>query len=125
MKVPILMPDEQARCQIFEVTVRKHRLTTDVADFSAAAQRTDGFTGSDIELLVTTAYRFALRSGRSTLTAADLDAALSDFLPQARDQETIDRMTLLALDECRNKRLLPRNHEAIRADIAGRRGGRA
>jgi transitional endoplasmic reticulum ATPase len=125
VKVPILMPDEQARRQIFEVTVRKHRLTTDVADFSAAAQRTDGFTGSDIELLLTTAYRFALRSGRTTLTAADLDAALSDFLPQARDQETIDRMTLLALDECRNKRLLPRNHEAIRADIAGRRGGRA
>jgi hypothetical protein len=29
-------------------------------------------------------------------------------------------MTLLALDECRNKRLLPRNHEQIRAEIAGR-----
>jgi transitional endoplasmic reticulum ATPase len=125
MKVPILMPDEQARRQIFEVTVQKHRLATSVTDFAPAARRTEGFTGSDIELVLTTAYRFALRSGRSSLTDADLDAALSDFLPQARDQETIDRMTLLALDECRNKRLLPRNHEAIRAEIAARRPGGA
>ena len=34
---------------------------------------------------------------------------------RASDQAAIDRMTLLALDECRNKRLLPRNHEQIRA----------
>ena len=31
-------------------------------------------------------------------------------------------MTLLALDECRNKRLLPRNAEAIRREIAQRSG---
>ena len=30
-------------------------------------------------------------------------------------------MTLLALDECRNKRLLPRNHEQIRREIEARR----
>ena len=45
---------------------------------------------------------------------------LDDLLPTARDQATIDRMTLLALDECRNKRLLPRNHEAIRQEIEAR-----
>jgi hypothetical protein len=33
-------------------------------------------------------------------------------------------MTLLALDECRNKRLLPRNHEQIRAEIEARRAAR-
>ena len=38
----------------------------------------------------------------------------------ALDQASIDRMTLLALDECRNKRLLPRNHEAIRREIEAR-----
>jgi SpoVK/Ycf46/Vps4 family AAA+-type ATPase len=122
LKIPILMPDEQARRQIFEVTVRKHKLQSTIADFAPFAGRTAGFTGSDIELAVTTAWRFALRAGATTLADAHLTAALDDLIPTARDQPTIDRMTLLALDECRNKRLLPRNHEAIRREIEARAG---
>ena len=121
VKIPILMPDETARRQIFEVAVRKHKLPSTIKDFAPFAQRTDGFTGSDIELAVTTAYRFALRDGATAIADAHLTAALDDLLPTARDQASIDRMTLLALDECRNKRLLPRNHEQIRAQIEARR----
>ena len=84
------------------------------------ARRTAGFTGSDIALAVTTAYRFSLRDGAKAVTAAHLDAALDDLLPTARDQAAIDRMTLIALDECRNKRLLPRNADAIRKEIEAR-----
>lgn len=121
VKIPILMPDERARAQIFEVTLRKHRIPSAVADFPGLAKRTAGFTGSDVELAVTTAWRFALRDGATALGDKHLAAALDDLLPTARDQATIDRMTLLALDECRNKRLLPRNADAIRAEIAARR----
>jgi AAA+ superfamily predicted ATPase len=121
VKIPVLMPDETARRQIFEVLVRKHRLTSTIADFGPYAARTDGYTGSDIELALTTAYRFALKAGEKAVTDAHLAAALDDLLPTARDQAAIDRMTLLALDECRNKRLLPRNHEQIRGEIAARR----
>jgi AAA+ superfamily predicted ATPase len=121
IKIPILMPDEEARRQIFEVTVGKHKLASAVTDYSPFARRTAGFTGSDIELALTTAWRFALKAGGSTLTEAALTAALDDLLPTARDQPTIDRMTLIALDECRNKRLLPRNSEAIRKEIESRR----
>jgi ATP-dependent 26S proteasome regulatory subunit len=124
IKIPILMPDEEARRQIFEVAVRKHKLPSSTADFRPFAKRTAGFTGSDIELAVTTAWRFALRDGKPALDEAALGAALDDLLPTARDQAAIDRMTLLALDECRNKRLLPRNHEQIRAEIAGRMSAR-
>jgi SpoVK/Ycf46/Vps4 family AAA+-type ATPase len=120
VKIPILMPDEEARRQIFEVVVRKHRLPSTIADYKPFAARTAGFTGSDIELAVTTAWRFALRDGAAALGEAQLTAALDDLIPGAKDQATIDRMTLLALDETRNKRLLPRNHEAIRAEIQGR-----
>jgi AAA+ superfamily predicted ATPase len=120
IKIPILMPDEEARRQIFEVTVRKHRLASAVQDYAPFAKRTAGYTGSDIELAVTTAYRFSLRDGAPALTAADLTAALDDLLPTARDQAAIDRMTLIALDECRNKRLLPRNADAIRQEIEAR-----
>jgi ATP-dependent 26S proteasome regulatory subunit len=125
VKIPILMPDEAARAQIFEVTLRKHRIPSAVKDFQALARRTAGFTGSDVELAVTTAWRFALRDGATALTDAHLAQALDDLLPTLRDQATIDRMTLLALDECRNKRLLPRNAEAIRTEIEERRAGRS
>ena len=120
VKIPILMPDEEARGQIFAVTVRKHKLPSSVSDYAPFARRTAGFTGSDIELAVTTGWRFALRDGGGSLTDAALGAALDDLLPTARDQTTVDRMTLLALDECRNKRLLPRNHEQIRREIDAR-----
>jgi AAA+ superfamily predicted ATPase len=120
VKIPILMPDEDARRQIFEVVVRKHKLPSAITDFRPFAARTPGFTGSDIELAVTTAWRFGLRDNAPALTDAHLTAALDDLIPAAKDQAAIDRMTLLALDECRNKRLLPRNHEQIRAEIAAR-----
>jgi SpoVK/Ycf46/Vps4 family AAA+-type ATPase len=121
VKIPILMPDEEARRQIFEVVVRKHKLRSAITEYRPFAARTAGFTGSDIELAVTTAWRFALRDGATTLGETHLTAALDDLIPGAKDQAAIDRMTLLALDETRNKRLLPRNHEQIRAEIAGRR----
>jgi SpoVK/Ycf46/Vps4 family AAA+-type ATPase len=120
IKIPILMPDETARRQIFEVAVRKNKLRTTIADFTPFAKRTEGYTGSDIELAITTGWRFALRDAKTALDEASLAAALDDLLPTARDQRTIDRMTLLALDECRNKRLLPPNAEAVRREIAAR-----
>jgi AAA+ superfamily predicted ATPase len=120
IKIPILMPDETARKQIFEVAVRKHKLKSSIADYGPFAKRTPGFTGSDIELAITTAWRFALRDGKTALDEPSLTAALDDLLPTARDQRAIDRMTLLALDECRNKRLLPANADAIRREIEAR-----
>jgi transitional endoplasmic reticulum ATPase len=120
LKIPILMPDEQARRQIFEVQVKKHRLQTTIKDFSPFAARTPGYTGADLELALTTAYRFALRDGDAAVSEKHLTAALDDLIPAAQDQRAIDKMTLLALDECRNKRLLPRNHEAIRKEIEAR-----
>ena len=124
IKIPILMPDEVARKQIFEVVARKHKLASAIADFTPFARRTPGFTGSDIELALTTAYRFALREGATAVTGAHLTAALDDFIPESRDQASIDRMTVLALDECRNRRLLPGNAEAIRREIEARRAAR-
>jgi AAA+ superfamily predicted ATPase len=120
VKIPILMPDADARRQIFEVQVKKHKLPSDVKDFAPFAARSAGYTGSDIELAVTTAWRFAVREGAARLSERHLSAALDDLLPVTRDQRTIDRMTLLALDECRNRRVLPRNHEEIRRAILER-----
>jgi ATP-dependent 26S proteasome regulatory subunit len=122
LKIPILMPDEQARKQIFEVQVKKHKLACTIADFTPFAARTAGYTGADLELTLTSAYRFALKDGAAAITEKHLTAALDDLIPAAQDQRAIDKMTLLALDECRNKRLLPRNADAIRREIAQRTG---
>lgn len=121
IKIPILMPDAVARRQIFEVTVRKHKIPSALQDFTAFAKRTAGYTGAEIELAITTAYRFALRDSAPALGEVHLTAAIDDLIPKKQDQAAIDRMTLMALDECRNKRLLPKNHEAIRKEIEARR----
>ncbi len=124
IKIPILMPDLVSRAQIFQVLVKKHRFKTDVEDFRPYAEKTEGFSGSDLELVLTTAYRFASLEANyeSNLVVRreHLDRALEDFLPTSRDQDAIDRMTLIALDECRSRRLLPPGYELIREAILKR-----
>ncbi len=120
VKIPILMPDADARRQIFGVTIKKHKIPSSIQDYSPFAQRTAGYTGAEIELAVTTAYRFALRDGAESLDEAHVTAAIDDLIPKKQDQAAIDRMTLMALDECRNKRLLPKNHEDLRREIEAR-----
>lgn len=126
VKIPILMPDTPSRKQIFGVLATKHRLKTDIKDFGPYAEKTEGFSGSDIELLLTTAYRFASLEanyeGDVVVRTAHLDRALEDFIPTSRDQSAIDRMTLIALNECRSKRLLPPGYEELRAAIQKRLG---
>lgn len=124
VKIPILMPDMPSRKQIFAVLARKHGLKTDIEDFTKYAEKTEGFSGSDIELLMTTAYRFAALEanyeGDVVVRGSHLDHALEDFIPTSRDQAAIDRMTLMALNECRSKRLLPPGYEELRAAIQKR-----
>ena len=120
------MPDLEARTQIFQVLVKKHRLKTDIEDFRPYAEQTDGFSGSDLELVLTTGYRFASLEanydGSVVVRKQHLDRAMEDFIPTSRDQKAIDRMTLIALNECRSKRLLPPGHEEIKQNILARLG---
>jgi hypothetical protein len=83
IKIPILMPDEEARRQIFEVTVRKHKLASAIKDYTPFARRTEGYTGSDIELALTTAWRFALRDGAAALTDTSRPPSTTSSLPRA------------------------------------------
>jgi ATP-dependent 26S proteasome regulatory subunit len=127
IKIPILMPDLQSRKQILQVLVKRHNFQTDIPDFMPYAEKTDGFSGSDLELVLTTAFRFASLEanyeGGVLLKKEHMDRAMEDFIPTSRDQEAIDRMTLIALNECRSKRLLPPGYEEIREAILRRTGG--
>jgi transitional endoplasmic reticulum ATPase len=127
IKIPILMPGLEARKQILEVLVKRHGFKSEVTDFSYYAEKMDGFSGSDLELVLTTAYRFASLEanyeGDVLIKKEHLDRALEDFIPSSRDQEAIDQMTLIALNECRSKRLLPPGSEEIRQAILSRGNG--
>ncbi len=124
IKIPILMPGTDARKQILEVLVKRFGFKTDVQDFLPYAEKTEGFSGADLQLVLTTAYRFASlevnHEGELLVKKEHLDKALEDFIPTSRDQENIDEMTLIALNECRSRRLLPPGHEQIRQDILER-----
>jgi len=122
VKIPILMPGPDERREILEVLVRRLGLNAPDCDLPAYAARAQGFSGSDLELALTTAYRFSLRDASPGVEPRHLDQAFEDILPASQDQEAIDRMTLLALDECRNRRLLPDRADQVRAEIAARRG---
>jgi SpoVK/Ycf46/Vps4 family AAA+-type ATPase len=48
-------------------------------DAAAIAEVTQGFTGSDLRLVIREAVLDALTEGRTRLTQADLEAAVADF----------------------------------------------
>lgn len=127
IKIPILMPGTEARRQILDVLVKRFGFKTEVQDYQPYADKTEGFSGADLQLVLTTAYRFASleanHEGEITIKKEHLDRALEDFIPTSRDQEMIDEMTLIALNECRSRRLLPPGHEEIRSSITERRNG--
>ena len=124
IKIPILMPGTEARKQILEVLVKRFGFKTEVQDYQPYAEKTEGFSGADLQLVLTTAYRFASLEanyeGDILIKKEHIDRALEDFIPTSRDQEAIDEMTLIALNECRSKRLLPPGHEQIRESILER-----
>jgi len=72
-------PDTAGRRRILAIHTRNMPLADDV-DLEAIAQRTDRFTGADLEDLVRRAGLTALRRGldSGTVTKADFDAALSE-----------------------------------------------
>jgi SpoVK/Ycf46/Vps4 family AAA+-type ATPase len=121
------MPGVEARKEILEVLVKRFRFQTEVQDFQPYAEKTEGFSGADLQLVLTTAYRFASLEanyeGDILIKKQHLDRALEDFIPTSRDQEAIDEMTLIALNECRSRRLLPPGHEQMREAILHRQNG--
>jgi len=77
--VVVSRPDVRGREGILHVHTRKIPLSEDV-DISILARATPGFSGADLANLVNEAALFAVRAGRQTVTAADLDQARDKVL---------------------------------------------
>ena len=72
-------PDIKGREQILKVHARKVALEPDV-ELRSVARGTPGFSGADLANLVNEAALIAARSGRSTVSALDFDAARDKVL---------------------------------------------
>jgi cell division protease FtsH len=78
-QVTVGAPDIKGREQILKIHARKILLDPDV-DLRQIARGTPGFSGADLANLMNEAALFAVRSGRQTVSASDLDQARDKVL---------------------------------------------
>ena len=72
--IEVPKPDETGRRRIIEIHTREMNLAADV-DLPAIAAELDGYSGADIESLVTEAGMYAIRDGRTAIETEDFEAA--------------------------------------------------
>jgi cell division protease FtsH len=107
-QVTVGAPDVKGREQILRIHAKKVVLDADV-DLRRIARGTPGFSGADLANLVNEAALFAVRAGRSAVTAGDLD--------QARDKVLmgVERRSLQMTEQ---ERVTCAYHEAGHAVVA-------
>ncbi|MCL2741118.1 MAG: ATP-binding protein, partial [Oscillospiraceae bacterium] len=98
-KIPILLPGEPERAEMFGIMIKKYRFKTDVTDFARMAASTDSYTGAEIETVVRKAYELACEapSGKGLLTEGILMSAIDKCRPNTQQ---IEFMTEMAIGEC-------------------------
>lgn len=107
--IPVLLPDVEARRQILEVhskVVRKVPLDDDV-DLDEIAERTENYTGAELEELVLRAARNALREDRDKVTMDDFQKALETFrVNRETRMRQMDEYMRLAYEFCNDAKFL-------------------
>ncbi len=108
MKIPFLLPDEEAREAILRVSLRNLKVEFEDADFSGIAADTGGFSGADIRELVRIAQRQAFREGHDRVRVEDLRFAVEDYIPPGVSRaDEIRAMELMAVTHTTSRSLLP------------------
>ncbi|MCX7746054.1 MAG: ATP-binding protein [Clostridia bacterium] len=111
-KIPILMPEEKERAEIFRIIIEKYKFTTDITDFMPFAQTAENYTGAEIETVVRKAYEIACERElpESMITSDVLNQAIGKCRPSTKQ---IEFMTMLAVNECDDKDLLPDQYKDL------------
>jgi proteasome regulatory subunit len=68
-------PDEEGRVKIFQIHTERMNVADDVA-FERLAERTEGYSGAEIESVTTEAGMFAIRDDRTEVRTADFEEAI-------------------------------------------------
>ena len=111
-KIPILLPDVQERADIFKIIIKKYGFDSNVEDFIPFAEGTENYTGAEIETVVRKAYELANEDEKdgNMLTAEILELAIDKCRPSTQQ---IQFMTMLAIEECDDKDLLPEKYQNL------------
>jgi SpoVK/Ycf46/Vps4 family AAA+-type ATPase len=110
-KIPILLPVEKDRAEIFKMIIKKYKFETDITDFDKYAKLSEGYTGAEIESVVRKAYELA----NEDETAGEVigDALLSEAINKCRPStQQVEFMTELAVKEADDKDLLPEKYQS-------------
>lgn len=110
-KIPILLPEENERSQIFKIMIQKYGFDTNITDFMPFAEITEGYTGAEIEIVVRKAYELANEDTHEgeVITGEILDSAILKSRPSTQQ---IEHMTELALAECDDIDLIPERYRS-------------
>ena len=111
-KIPILLPDDRERGEIFRIILKKYGFETDITDFLPFAKETENYTGAEIETVVRKAYEIANEDEKpdAVLTADILEEAIKRCRPGTQQ---VRFMTMLAIEECDDKDLLPEKYKGL------------
>jgi AAA+ superfamily predicted ATPase len=117
--LPLFSPSDDAEVEfMIKVMARKNKVNL-AAGALPPGLAGKGLSGADIESIVLAAKRTALTQGRDGLTRADLEAAVSDFIPSAQGLEK-EKQELAAVLECTSMSFLPEEWRARIAKTDGR-----
>ncbi len=118
-KIPVLLPERDERAEIFKVIMRKYRFNTDITDFTPFAERTENYSGAEIENVVRKAYEIACDENveNPVITGEILLRAVDRMRLSTKD---IELMSMLAIEECDDLDLLPKRY----GKLLDRRKGR-
>ncbi len=121
VKIPFFFPeDAAARKQVFEALLKKNKIPHQITNLDVAAAATEGYSGAEIEAILSTAAAIADDDGRDQVTEEDLSWAVEDFIP-SRDTAMIEYMELLAVFECSSRSLVPERYRRMTSEELNRR----
>lgn len=114
-KIPILLPEVNERAEIFRIMLGKYGFDSDIDDFMPYALQTENYTGAEIETVVRKAYELANEDELegTVLTPAILNEAILRCRPSTQQ---VQFMTMLAIEECDDKDLLPDKYKGLLDD---------
>ena len=87
-QVVVPLPNQTERAAILAVHAKGKKLSPDV-DLTVTARGTPGFSGADLANLINEAAIHAIRDNRTTITAADFDAARDRILLGTREASNV------------------------------------
>lgn len=116
LKIPFFVPATlEERENIFRALLRKNKILHSIDSFALAVEKTDRYSGAEIEAVILNALGFAYDDGREEVTTADLNRAAHDFIP-SRDLAMVDYMELLAVFEASSRQMLPARYQDLNTE---------